>query len=416
VFHVFAGLLALYVLWRLVWCLDWSWPAKTLVSAIVLLLTQHHLINRTFFGSMASPEVPGVVIMLGGWAFGSVLMAACLLLVVDVASGIASGVAWALAQARPGDAAGDDSEAPMTGRTARLLGSAAGLPRPVAGSRQSRGPRRGLALRWGVAVAAMLLAAFGVREAVRLPDIHTVEIVLPGLPAGLDGFRLVQLTDLHASRLLQQDWMAAVVEATNALEPDLIVLTGDLADGSVRARADDVEPLRKLTAPQGVYAIPGNHEYYTEYRQWLDRLRELDLRLLLNEHAVLQMEGGTLVLAGVTDPAASRFGEPLPDIAAALAGVAADEPVILLSHRPTGAGAHASAGARLQLSGHTHGGQIAGLHWITQWANEGYVAGLYDVDGMRLYVSSGAGLWNGLPLRVGRPSEITEIILRAPRQ
>lgn len=414
-FHVFAGLLAFYVLWRLVWCLDWSWRAKALVSAIVLLLTQHHLINRTFFGSMASPEVPGAVIMLGGWAFGSILMAACLLLVVDVVSGVARGVAWGLAQARPGGAADDTAAAPMTSRTARLLESAAGLPRPVAGTRQSRGPRRGLALRRGVAVAAMLLAAFGVREAVRLPDIRTVEIVLPGLPAGLDGFRLVQLTDLHASRLLQHDWMAAVVEAANALEPDLIVLTGDLADGSVRARAEDVEPLRKLTAPQGVYAIPGNHEYYTEYRQWLDRLRELDLRLLLNEHAVLQMEGGTLVLAGVTDPAASRFGELLPDIAAALAGAAADEPVILLSHRPTGAGAHASAGVGLQLSGHTHGGQIAGLHWITQWANEGYVAGLYDVDGMRLYVSSGAGLWNGLPLRVGRPSEITEIILRAPR-
>ncbi|MGE4338175.1 MAG: metallophosphoesterase, partial [Pigmentiphaga sp.] len=412
-FHVFAGLLALYVLWRLVWCLNWSWRAKCWVSAIVLVATQSHLVNRMFFGSMASPEVSGAVIMMGGWAFGSLLIGACLLVVVDLASLVIQGFAWCLRQSRSVDMAQEAPDAPGAGRTARLLGAAAGLPESVGSSRPAHGSRRGLGLRWAVVVAAMLLAAMGVREAVRLPDVRTVEIVLPGLPSGLDGFRLVQLTDLHASRLLQQPWVEAVVEAANALKPDLIVLTGDLADGSVQARASDVEPLRKLTAPQGVYAIPGNHEYYTEYRRWLDRLRELDLRLLLNEHVVLETLGGNLVLAGVTDPAAARFGEPLPDVAAALAGAAEKGPVILLSHRPTGAAAHAQAGASLQLSGHTHGGQIAGLHWITQWANEGYVSGLYDVGAMRLYVSHGAGLWNGLPLRVGRPSEITEIILRA---
>ena len=373
-FHVFTGLISLYVIWRFVLPLSLTKPAKLLLSALLIAIAEHHLVTRHFFGSMASPEIPGTLIMVLGWLFGGLLLLAMLLLVRDVA-GV---VLYAVSRAR--------------GR--RLLA----------------------ARRWGAtaAVLAMALSAIGVWQAVRVPDVKTLEIALPKLPPELDGFRLVQLTDLHASRLLQAPWMQAVVNKTNDLKPDLIVITGDLVDGTTDARAADVLPLQALRARHGVYAIPGNHEYYAEYQRWLPAFEHLGLRLLLNEHVILTPDGQRLVLAGVTDKMAAAYGEDVPDVTRALNGVPATDPVILLSHRPVGAALNARAGAGLQLSGHTHGGQILGPHLLTQLANEGYVSGEYDVDGMRLYVSNGAGLWPGFPIRLGRPSEITRIVLRSP--
>nr|WP_218878540.1 metallophosphoesterase [Pseudomonas flavescens] len=351
----------------------WSRPVKALLGVLILLVAEHHLITRSFFGSMASPEIPGEVLMLLGWAFGALIVSALVLLVLDFT---------ALVFARAG----------AVGRAAKAPG-----------------------LRAGVGAAAMLLSAFGVWQAVRVPDVRDVEIELAQLPSELDGLQLVQLTDLHASRLLQRPWMEAVVAKANALQPDLMLITGDLVDGTVAAREQDVEPLRDLRARLGVYAIPGNHEYYAEYQNWLGHFESLGLPMLLNEHVTIEDAGASLVLAGITDPAASRFGQPLPDIEAALAGVPQEAAVILLSHRPLAASGNALAGADLQLSGHTHGGQVLGMHWVTQAFNEGYVSGLYTVGDMRLYVSNGAGLWNGFPLRLGKPSEITRITLRAAK-
>ena len=372
-FHVITGLIGLYVVWRFVWPLAWPRMAKVLLAATVLLAAEHHLVTRNFFGTMASPEIPATVLMALGWAFGALILLAMFLLVRDVAGLLL----YAMSRSR--------------GRA--LLAC----------------PR----LRAGLAAAALALSAVGVWQAVRVPDVKTIEVALPGLPSAFDGFRIVHLTDLHASRLLQADWMRAVVERANSLEPDLTLITGDLVDGTPEARAADVLPLRDLRAPQGVIAIPGNHEYYAEYLGWLKTFEQLGLRMLLNEHTVIKRDGQALVLAGITDTAAARVGQPQPDIAAAMAGVPASAPVILLSHRPVGAARHAQAGASLQLSGHTHGGQILGPHLLTQWANEGYVSGMYQVGAMQLYVSNGAGLWNGFPIRLGRPSEITRIVLRA---
>ncbi|CAB3901777.1 3',5'-cyclic adenosine monophosphate phosphodiesterase CpdA [Achromobacter mucicolens] len=373
VFHVITAFIALYVIWRFVWRLRWPAAGKLLLSALVLLAAEHHLITRTFFGTMASPEVPAAVLMALGWAFGALILLAVFLFVSDVA-----GLAVSLFSRRRGRA---------------LLGC----------------PR----LRAVSAVAALALSALGVWQAVRVPQVETIEVALPNLPRAYDGFRIVHLTDLHASRLLQRDWMQAVVARANALEPDLTLITGDLVDGTPAARAADVQPLADLRAPHGVVAIPGNHEYYAEYLGWLQAFEKLGLRMLLNEHMVLDRDGQPLVLAGITDSVAARVGQPLPDIDAAMKGVPPSSAVILLSHRPVGAKRHAQAGAGLQLSGHTHGGQILGPHFITQLANEGYVSGMYQVGGMQLYVSNGAGLWPGFPIRLGRPSEITQIVLRA---
>ncbi len=372
-FHVITALIALYVIWRFVWPLAWPAKAKGLLALAVLLAAEHHLITRNFFGTMASPEVPAAVLMALGWAFGALILLALFLLARDVA-GLAL---WVFSR----------------GGGRALLAC----------------PR----LRGGLAVAALALSALGVWQAVRVPDVRTIEVALPGLPQAYDGFRIAHLTDLHASRLLQADWMQAVVARANALEPDLTLITGDLVDGTPEARTADVRPLGELRAPHGVVAIPGNHEYYAEYMGWLRAFEKLGLRMLLNEHMAIERDGQALVLAGITDSAASRVGQPLPDIDAAMRGVPPSATVILLSHRPVGAARHAQAGASLQLSGHTHGGQILGPHLLTQLANEGYVSGMYRVNGMALYVSNGAGLWPGFPIRLGRPSEITQIVLRA---
>ena len=374
-FHLITAIIALYVIWRFVRPLSVGRAGKIGLGVLLLLIAEHHLVTRTFFGSMASPEVPGQVLVVLGWAFASLILLALLLLIRDLL-GI---VVWAL-----------------RGRTGRVL---------------LGGSRLGIAL----GLISTGLSAVGVWQAIRVPDVKTMEIVLPRLPAELDGLRIVQLTDLHASRLLQAPWLQAVVDKTNALKPDLILITGDLVDGSPRARVDDVQPLKDLWARYGVFAIPGNHEYYVDYVHWLPAFEHLGLHMLLNEHVLITHNGRDLVLAGVTDKAAQPFKLPEPDIIKALKGAPAGDPVILLSHRPGGALLNAGQGVDLQLSGHTHGGQILGPHLIAKWANEGFVSGLYAVAGMQLYVSNGTGLWNGFPVRLGRPSEITEIVLRAPK-
>lgn len=374
-FHLITASIALYVIWRFVRPLSVGRAGKIGLGVLLLLIAEHHLVTRTFFGSMASPEVPGQVLVVLGWAFASLILLALLLLIRDLV-GI---VVWAL-----------------RGRTGRVL---------------LGGSRLGIAL----GLISTGLSAVGVWQAIRVPDVKTMEIVLPRLPAELDGLRIVQLTDLHASRLLQAPWLQAVVNKTNALKPDLILITGDLVDGSPRARVDDVQPLKDLRARYGVFAIPGNHEYYVDYVHWLPAFEHLGLHMLLNEHVLITHNGRDLVLAGVTDKAAQPFKLPEPDIIKALKGAPAGDPVILLSHRPGGALVNAGQGVDLQLSGHTHGGQILGPHLIAKWANEGFVSGLYAVAGMQLYVSNGTGLWNGFPVRLGRPSEITEIVLRAPK-
>ena len=374
-FHFITAIIALYVIWRFVRPLSVGRAGKIGLGVLLLLIAEHHLVTRTFFGSMASPEVPGQVLVVLGWAFASLILLALLLLIRDLL-GI---VVWAL-----------------RGRTGRVL---------------LGGSRLGIAL----GLISTGLSAVGVWQAIRVPDVKTMEIVLPRLPAELDGLRIVQLTDLHASRLLQAPWLQAVVDKTNALKPDLNLITGDLVDGSPRARVDDVQPLKDLRARYGVFAIPGNHEYYVDYVHWLPAFEHLGLHMLLNEHVLITHNGRDLVLAGVTDKAAQPFKLPEPDIIKALKGAPAGDPVILLSHRPGGALLNAGQGVDLQLSGHTHGGQILGPHLIAKWANEGFVSGLYAVAGMQLYVSNGTGLWNGFPVRLGRPSEITEIVLRAPK-
>jgi predicted MPP superfamily phosphohydrolase len=375
-FHMLTGLIGLYVVLRFVPALPWSVAGKCLAALALLLVSQIYLVNRMFLGSIASPEVPGGVVMALGWLIGALIFLAIFLLLKDVASLLL----FALH---------------------KLGGIRLALPFSAA------------RVNGALAAVALILSAIGVWQAYRVPDAHRVEIALDRLPAELDGLRLVLLSDLHASKFHEAPWMRAVVERANELHPDFTLITGDTVDGSPARRAADVAPLADLKARLGVLAVPGNHEYYSGYEAWMAAFGKLGLRMLSNQHAVFQDKGRTLVVAGTTDRNAERFGLPTPDIKASLAGAPKKATVILMAHQPRGAAKNAAAGVDLQLSGHTHGGQIAGLHFIVQKVNEGFVSGAYRVGPMWLYVSNGTGLWSGFPIRLGRPSEITLITLRS---
>ncbi|MEO5865559.1 MAG: metallophosphoesterase [Sphingomonas sp.] len=336
---------------------------------MLLVASQYHFWSKLSSGSVFAPEFPRPLIILFNWASGATLFLAALQILLD-------------------------------------LGSLATM---LAVQHVARLPD---AVRYAVAGLAGLVAAIGVAGAVRVPPLKDVEIAIANLPAQFDGYRLLQLTDLHISRLFPAKWVRALVDRANTLASDLIVVTGDFIDGSVAMRRSAVEPLRDLHAPDGVYAIPGNHEYFFDYPEWMDHLAGMGFRMLPNAHAVLEHDGAHLVLAGVTDLSASNFGQAGPDLATALIGAPANVPIVLLDHQPKQATRAATRGIALQLSGHTHGGMIRGLDRLVARANGGFVSGLYEVAGMMLYVNNGTALWPGFALRIRRPSELTRITLR----
>ena len=266
-----------------------------------------------------------------------------------------------------------------------------------------------------VALAATLLGYLNAR---RTPKVRTVEIAQAGLPAALDGFTIVQISDLHVGPTIRRRFMGRVVETVNRLQPDVVAITGDLVDGSVPDLGPEVAPLRALAPRVGSYFVTGNHEYYAGVHPWLAEVARLGIRVLLNEHVVIERGGAKLVLAGVPDYNAGHFERAhRSDPRAALAGAPADAAFkVLLAHQPRSAPAAAQAGFDLQLSGHTHGGQFLPWNFFVRF-QQPFTAGLHRVGRLRVYVSRGTGYW-GPPKRFGAPSEITRIRLvsRAPAQ
>jgi predicted MPP superfamily phosphohydrolase len=262
----------------------------------------------------------------------------------------------------------------------------------------------------GVALAATALTiAYGLVHARQPPTVRSVRVPLAKLPASAEGYTIVQLTDVHIGWTLGARFVEDVVARVNALEPDLIVLTGDLVDGSVRELAPHVAPLANLRARDGVYAVTGNHEYYWNVDAWLAHFGSLGLRFLRNERVTIR---DVLELAGTDDVTseamAAGHGE---DFARAAAGRNPELPLVLLAHHPRSiAGAN---GVDLQLSGHTHGGQLLPLGWLARLF-EPHVAGLARVGSAWLYVSEGTGFW-GPPMRVGTSCEIAAITLVSER-
>lgn len=368
-FHIILGLPWLVVVVRFILPLPWIWPAKALLAGVLLVASQQVLLNRISSGSIFAPEYPRPLIIVLNFFFGATLLLAVFQIALDAVSLV----------------------------LALVEGQFPAIPPEI---------------RYIIGFAAFGLAAFGVAQAVRIPPLKSVEIAIQDLPETFDGYRLLQLTDLHLSRLFPASWAEAVVQKANDLQADLIVVTGDFIDGRLEKRRTDVAPLAKLRAPDGLFAIPGNHEYYFGYDDWIEHHASLGMRMLTNEHAVIERGTDRIVIAGVTDLAAFGRSMPNPDLAGALNGAPAEAPIILLDHQPRMAAETAKAGIALQLSGHTHGGMVLGLDRLVARANGGFVSGLYAVGGMQLYVNNGTGLWPGFALRLGRPSELTVFTLR----
>ncbi len=259
----------------------------------------------------------------------------------------------------------------------------------------------------GGAVAVLLV---GLWRARRPALVRIVDVPIARLPSDLEGLRIAQLSDLHIGSTLRREFVERVVHTTNGLEPDLIALTGDVADGFPRALRDDVAPLAALSAPLGKYFVTGNHEYYWDAAGWVRELERLGFSPLVNAHRVLRRGSGRLLLAGVTDLSAPGGGPgPASDPAAAIAGAPESDVRLLLAHQPKSAFAARALGFDLQLSGHTHGGQYFPFNLLVRLFQP-FVAGLHRLEAMWLYVSRGTGYW-GPPLRLGAPAEITLIQL-----
>ena len=266
---------------------------------------------------------------------------------------------------------------------------------------------------------AWALAAWGVWNGVKIPKVREVEIQCPGLPAALDGYRIVQVADIHVSAAAPRWRTEAIVALANSVDADLAVCTGDIVDGAPRRRRRDVEPLKDLKAKDGVYYVTGNHEFYGEWATWSEIFGKWGMRFLRNE-CVFPHEG--LALGGVDDEAIFRWRAraTAPDVGSAFAAATNGEFRVLLQHKPKDARANVFSGVRLQLSGHTHGGVMPLLNLLVYNANDGFVRGEYRIsaDGAgsgqegRLYVSPGCGQWAGFPVRFFDDPEISVLVLR----
>jgi len=282
-------------------------------------------------------------------------------------------------------------------------------------------------LRPWTALAVLLIAtatsAIGFLNARRTASVKRVEVPIRGLPQALEGFTIAQLSDIHVGPTIKSGYIQRIVEAVNRLGADTIAITGDLVDGSVPELREHIAPLAGLRARHGTFVVTGNHEYYAGAHAWIDELRRLGLKVLLNEHVVLQTRNvrgaqtdeelfeSALVLAGVTDFTAGHFDAAhASDPHLALH----DAPPlvhtrVLLAHQPRSAPLAAAAGYQLQLSGHTHGGQFFPWNLFVPM-QQPFTAGLHRLHDMWVYVSRGTGYW-GPPKRFGAPSEITLLTL-----
>ncbi|HEY5324648.1 MAG TPA: metallophosphoesterase [Caldimonas sp.] len=265
-----------------------------------------------------------------------------------------------------------------------------------------------------VAGLALFATGWGFLNARRTAAVRRVDVPIAALPEGLHGFTIAQLSDMHVGPTIRRPYVERIVAAVNALDADVVAITGDLVDGSVRELAPHVAPLAELRSREGTFFVTGNHEYYSGAAPWVAELRRLGLTVLANQHVAIRRGEATLVLAGVNDFSAGHFDRAsASDPARALAGSPPAAVRLLLAHQPRSAEAAEAAGFDLQLSGHTHGGQFLPWNFLVR-LQQPFTAGLKRWRRMWVYTSRGTGYW-GPPKRFGAPSEITLLRLVAAR-
>jgi predicted MPP superfamily phosphohydrolase len=264
-----------------------------------------------------------------------------------------------------------------------------------------------------VPVAALAAIGVGALAAVRGPYVRRVDIPVEGLAPELDGFRIVQISDLHAGPTMRLAYVQRVVDMTQALAPDLIALTGDMVDGSVPRLAGHVAPLRALTSGDRAFFVLGNHDYYSGAAPWTAHFEAMGFRVLRNAHVTIARGAARLLIGGVIDFAARMSdpdARPRPDLATDGDGRPAFR--LLLAHNPKIAPLAEQAGFDLQLSGHTHAGQFFPWTFVIHWVHGPHAAGLSRRGRLWVYVSAGTGTW-GPPVRLGTRPELTLLRLVA---
>lgn len=262
-----------------------------------------------------------------------------------------------------------------------------------------------------VPIIAVILTCIGFINARRTAQVVNVDVPIKNLPNALHGFTIAQISDIHVGPTIKHGYLDAIVDKVNRLNPHIVAVTGDLVDGSVKKLARHTQPLRRLKAVYGSYFVTGNHEYYSGAHGWIDELRRLGVKVLLNEHVLVHHEGASVLIAGVTDYTAHHF-DPQHKSCPHTALNGAPEQVgtkLLLAHQPRSAMAAADAGFDLQLSGHTHGGQFLPWNFFVR-LQQPFTAGLNRFKNLWVYTSRGTGYW-GPPKRLGAPSEITRLRL-----
>ncbi|MEV6343637.1 metallophosphoesterase [Actinoplanes sp. NPDC051851] len=293
-----------------------------------------------------------------------------------------------------------------------VLGQVLGLVLLAAGVHD---PVRSRVVSVVVVLVALVLLLWGYAEAMRVSRVRRVDVTIDRLGAGLDGLKVVLITDTHYGPIDRAKWSRGVTEVVNSLAPDVVAHTGDIADGEVDQRREMAAPLGDIRASMARVYVTGNHEYMSGAQGWVEHMSALGWDALHNRHILVSRGGDSLVVAGVDDRTAAGSGVPghHADHEAALAGADPGLPVLLLAHQPqmiAGAVAH---GADLQLSGHTHGGQIWPFHYLVRTDQPSLQGLSRHSERTQLYTSRGTGFW-GPPFRVFAPSEITLLTLRRP--
>jgi hypothetical protein len=290
----------------------------------------------------------------------------------------------------------------------------AAAPAPTPEGALDHDPGRRLLLRRtaaiGAGVAATAITGYGMSRAYAPPRVARLAVPLARLDPRADGLRVAVVADIHVGPLYGGAQTRRLVEIVNGLDADLIAVVGDMVSSEVERVRESVAPLARLRSRYGAYFVTGNHEYYTGHQAWIEAAEDLGLRVLRNERVEIAHRGGVLDLAGVNDVTGEEYADA-PDYAAALADRDPARPVVLLAHQPVQVREAARFGVDLQLSGHTHGGQLYPFHYLVR-AVQPVLSGMAEVDGTKVYVTNGAGFW-GPPVRVGADPEITLLELRA---
>ena len=350
-------------------------PYKLLLSVVVLLGCLKQQLIRLAGGPLFfAPDLPSWILLPSNWLYAVTVLFFLLLAASWILLAVTGGIAWCWRKIAWGNFMRHFRKLPLI-----LL------------------------------ILSIVLTSWGMYCGMTAPEVKRVTFAHKQLPAAAENMRIAVLADLHIDNITCGERIQELVEQTNALQSDVIVILGDIVDGTVQKRRQDVLLLKKLQAPYGVFAIMGNHDCYSGYREWMEFFRQMNFTMLENRHYQLPNK---VYLSGLPDPAARKMAGVEPDLEQTLSGIPAEAFNILLAHRPGTAHEAAGRSVDLQLSGHTHGGMIRFFDRLIGRFNGGFISGFYRLNDLTLYVSNGTAIWNGFPIRLGRPSEITLITLK----